>query len=59
MAVVVCLTAIGISISLAIVRNEGFEGLWKRKRNVIEAGRPEARPVLDKLEQGVKKTVMP
>lgn len=40
----------GIAITLDLVRKEGWEGLWKRKRSVLESTHPEAGPVLDEAE---------
>lgn len=52
---VVLLFAIaGMLFALSIVRNEGWEGLWKRKRSFVESTHPEASPVLEKAEEKMK-----
>jgi hypothetical protein len=55
--VVVCLAAIGISVALSIVRTEGVDGLWKRKRGVVEAAHPGSGVVMDKVQRGVEERV--
>lgn len=43
---------IGLAISVNIVRVEGFEGLWKRKKDAVEVIIPGSR---DSLEAGERK----
>ncbi len=40
----------GLLIAGEIVRREGFEGLWRRKRNAVETIKPESAPLVDKME---------
>lgn len=42
---------IGLGFGLNIVRTEGWEGVWKRKRDFIDKTHPEAGPILDKAEE--------
>ena len=44
----------GVALTLDIVRKEGWEGLWYRKRSVLESTHPETGPVLDEAEKTVK-----
>ena len=46
-----CLAILGIAITLSIVQNEGWEGLWKRKRGFLESTHPESGPVIDQAEK--------
>jgi hypothetical protein len=55
--VVVCLAAVGISVALSIVRAEGVDGLWKRKRGVVEAAHPGSGAIMDKVERRVEEHV--
>lgn len=52
--VLICAAAVGIGVSLNIVRNEGWEGLWKQKRGFVESAHPESKPLLDESEQRAK-----
>ncbi len=47
----VLIAIIGLGFGLNIVRTEGWEGVWKRKRDFIERAHPEASPVLDEAEK--------
>ena len=52
--IVLCLAAIGITLSMAIIRKEGVRGLWNRKKGYIEAVHPETGPLLDEAERRAK-----
>jgi hypothetical protein len=54
--IVLALAAIGLTISMSIIRKEGIEGLWNRKKDFIKKGHPEAGPILDEAERQVRKT---
>jgi hypothetical protein len=45
---------IGVSTSVVIIRREGIDGLFRRKRAVVEQVRPEALPIQDKIEKAVR-----
>lgn len=51
LGVVLLLAMIGLGFGLNIVRTEGWEGVWKRKRDFIDKTHPEAGPILDKAEE--------
>jgi hypothetical protein len=51
---VVALAAIGLAVSLSIVRREGIEGLWNRKKDWIEKTQPGLAPSVDKAEKAVR-----
>jgi hypothetical protein len=53
-AVVVCLAIAGLVVFLNIVRTEGWEGLWNKKKEYITNTQPGAGPVLDEAEKRVK-----
>ena len=48
------LAFIGIVISISIVRREGWDGLWKRKKGFLESTHPETGPLWDKAEEKIK-----
>jgi hypothetical protein len=43
--------AVGLAITVQIVREEGWDGLWQKKRGFIEKSHPETGPALDKAER--------
>ena len=53
-AIVVCLAIAGFVVSLTIVRTDGWEGLWNKKKDFITKTQPGAGPVLDEAEKRVK-----
>ncbi|MGI8924235.1 MAG: hypothetical protein ACR2HJ_09415 [Fimbriimonadales bacterium] len=52
--VVLVLALIGLGLGLNIVRTEGWEGVWKRKKDFIRDTHPEAAPMLDEAERRVR-----
>jgi hypothetical protein len=53
--VVVCLiVAVGLAVSGAIVRKEGFEGIWSRKKSWIKQAQPGLAPSVDRAERIVR-----
>jgi len=46
-------TLIGISFAAYVVKSEGMEGLFKRKREAVQKIAPEAMPILDTVEESV------
>lgn len=53
LSILMGLVLIGVTSSVVIVRNEGLEGLFNRKRKAVEAVAPETLPVLDEVEDRV------
>lgn len=49
--VVGVLTLGGLAIAADIVRREGWEGFWKRKRDAVEALHPQSQPVIEEFER--------
>ncbi len=49
------LAVIGLGFALNIVRREGLENIWKRKKAIIEKTHPVARPFIDDAENRVRK----
>ena len=45
------LAALGLVVAGYIVSQEGWDGLWRRKREFIEGRNPEFGPALDRLEE--------
>jgi hypothetical protein len=45
----------GIAFSVHVVRTEGIEGLWRRKRTWIEGTQPSLKPALDEAEKGARR----
>jgi hypothetical protein len=45
-----CIAVAGISTSVYLVKTEGIEGIWKRKRQFIEGSNPELKPLLDDVD---------
>lgn len=46
-----CQLLFGLSTAASIVRTEGFDGLFDRKRGTVKALAPNAVPVVDEVEQ--------
>lgn len=53
LGVLALLALIGFSATAWIVKNEGWDGLWDRKRQWIESTHPAAGPILDEAEERV------
>ena len=53
LAILMGLVLFGLTASAIIVRNEGLEGLFNRKRRAVEAVAPETLPVLDEVADRV------
>ena len=53
LSVLACLLVFGLSIAASIVRTEGLDGLFDRKRDAVKAVAPNAVPVVDEIEQRV------
>lgn len=47
-------TLLGLGYGLNIVRKEGWEGLWHRKKALIKSAKPDAGPMLDEAERRAK-----
>lgn len=47
------LAVIGLTFAAVVVREEGLEGLFDRKRKAVERVAPETLPILDKVEDTV------
>ncbi len=54
LTVIVFAVMIALPFGVKILREEGFDGIWKRKRANIERVMPEASPVLDKAEKSLR-----
>ena len=44
----------GLAVTLDIVRKEGWEGFWNRKRTILESTHPESGPLVDEAEKRTK-----
>lgn len=45
---------LALPFALKVLQDEGFEGVWKRKRANIEKVAPDSAPILDEAERSVK-----
>lgn len=52
--VVALLALIGLGATGYLVKKEGWDGLWKRKRQWVEANHPGASPALDEAEKRLR-----
>lgn len=51
LAVLLFLLAVSLPFGMRIVREEGFEGVWRRKRSNIERVAPGSAPALDRVQE--------
>ncbi len=45
---------LGLGYSIKVVRTEGFEGLWNRKKRWIESTQPSLKPAVDEVDEAVR-----
>lgn len=50
----ILLALLGFTITAVIVREEGWEGLWRRKREWVDSNHPVLSPVMDEAERRVR-----
>lgn len=48
------LSVLGVAWAGYVVSEQGWEGLWERKRGFIEGRNPEFGPALDHLEEAAR-----
>jgi hypothetical protein len=54
LAIIIFAVIIALPFGAKILREEGMEGVWSRKRANIERVVPDAAPVLDEVEKSAK-----
>lgn len=53
--VIGCAVLIGLPFGIKIIQEEGWEGVWNRKRATITKVVPESAPIVDEAERTAKK----
>ncbi|HSI71887.1 MAG TPA: hypothetical protein VK934_01820 [Fimbriimonas sp.] len=54
LAIFLCLLAFGLTTMMNIIRKEGIEGVFDRKRDAVKQVMPEAVPLVDRIEEQVR-----
>ncbi len=52
--VLALLVLVGVATTATVVRNEGVEGLFRRKRDAVRKVAPETLPIVDEVESRVR-----